>query len=711
MGESLRHSTMGVNNRDFDRATPAGPGKTLLGRGRWRKMPSGRGVLAGLGDSQSESGFREAVMTTIDGILVVDAEGCVHFANPSAERLLGRPADQLLASPFGLPLVTTDNIAELDLVHPDGPQIVIEMHVGSITWDGRDAFVVTLRDVTARKTVERELRASEERFALAAHGANDGLWDWDLVANRLHTSPRWKEIVGLDPADDDEEPSVWLDRVHPDDLPFLQEEIDRHLSEQTDRLTHEHRLRHSDGSYTSVLSRGVAIQHDGRAVRFAGSLTDLTARQELRRKALHDSLTNLANRALFLDHLKAAIARERRSPTGRHVAVLFLDLDRFKLVNDSLGHSAGDALLIEVANRIDNCLRSTDVAARLGGDEFAVLLEVDGFQAALSATLRIQKEIARPIDTETEQLYSTASIGICVSDQRSFDPEQMLRNADIAMYRAKAQGPGNCQIFEDEMQRQALQRLRLHTELRRAVERSEFTLRYQPIIDLADTRIMGFEALLRWQHGVHGTLDAEYFIDAAEETGVIVPLGWRALDTACRQVKEWDGIALPTRVSVNVSNRQFAQSDFADRVQETLAATDVDGSAIQLEITERVMVHDYDMTTAHLNQCHDLGIDILIDDFGTGQSSLTALHRLPVDTVKIDRSFISHLDGTDNGEIVTAILALTRSLGLHVVGEGIETVDQYSRLLDLGCDVGQGFLFEPALEAEEATRLLVKGTL
>jgi diguanylate cyclase (GGDEF)-like protein/PAS domain S-box-containing protein len=663
------------------------------------------------GRLQTEGDFRAAVITTIDGILVVDHDGRVIFANPSAATLLGRPAHQLLARPFGLPLAATGDIAELDLVRRNGPPLVIEMHVGRIEWAGHDAYVVTLRDVTGRKTVERELRASEERYALAAHGANDGLWDWDLVTHRLHTSPRWKEIVGQDSADGGD-PSAWLGRVHPDDISSLQRDIVRHLSGETDRLANEHRVLHQNGSYTSVLSRGVAIHQDGRPVRFAGSLTDLTARQELRRKALHDSLTNLANRDLLLDHLKAALARAQRNPGRGPVAVLFLDLDRFKLVNDSLGHSAGDALLIEVASRIQHCLRSGDVAARLGGDEFAVILDtVESYQSALSATLRIQKEIARPIETEAEQLYSSASIGIAFSDAGSQDAEQMLRNADIAMYRAKAHGPGNCQIFEHEMQQQVRGRLRLHTELRRAVECSEFTLRYQPIIDLANEHIMGFEALLRWQHAARGILDADTFIDAAEETGVIVPLGWGALDSACRQVREWREIASPTRVSVNVSNRQFSQRDFPERVEEALTKAQVDGSAIQLEITEGVMVQDYEMTTAHLNQCHDLGIEILIDDFGTGQSSLTALHRLPVDTVKIDRSFISRLKGNGGGEIVKAIVALARSLGLHVIGEGIETRGQHSRLLSLGCNVGQGFLFEPALDANKATQLLVKGSL
>ena len=662
--------------------------------------------------SVTELGFRDAVMGTIDGILVVDVDGRLHFANPSAETLLGWPADELLARPFGLPLGATDNIAELDLVRRDEPPLVVEMHIGPMSWAGRDAFVVTLRDVTGRKTVERDLRASEERYALAAHGSNDGLWDWDLVADRLHTSPRWKEIVGMSPTDISEEPCIWLDSVHLDDLPSLQRDIDRHLGAETDRLTNEHRVRHCDGSYTTVLARGVAIHQDGRPFRLAGSLTDLTAQQELRRKALHDSLTNLPNRAHFLDHLKDALARGERNQGGSHVAVLFLDLDRFKLVNDSLGHSAGDELLIEVANRITNCLRSTDVAARLGGDEFAVLLDtVESYQAALSVTLRIQEEISRPIESNAAQLYSTASIGIAFSDLRYQDADQMLRSADIAMYRAKAQGPGNCQIFEHGMHREALRRLQLHTELRRAVECSEFSMHYQPIIDLADERIVGFEALLRWQHRERGTLDAASFIDAAEETGVIVSLGWNALDIACRQVKEWSDNATPTRISVNISNRQFAQTDFPVRVEHALTHAGIDGSAVQLEITERVMVQDYETTTTHLKQCQDLGVEILIDDFGTGQSSLTALHRLPVDTVKIDRSFISGLEANGGGEVVQAILALTQSLGLHVIGEGIETPAQCSRLIALGCGLGQGFLFEPALEASEATRLLLKGTL
>ena len=657
----------------------------------------------------SEADYRNAVMATLDGILVVDQGGTIQFANPSAEALLGR-GDRLESHSFGLPLVAGDDFAELDRVAADGSRIVVEMHVGPISWSGLDAYVVTIRNITDRKRVELRLKESEERYALAAQGANDGLWDWDLIADRLYTSPRWREIVGCSDSDMNESTGDWLERAHPDDRAILEEAIGRHLGGQTGQFVLEHRLRHKDGSYVPVLSRGAAVYDRGGPVRFAGSLTDLTTRQQLSHEALHDNLTDLANRTLFIDHLEKAIERERRHLDGPFYAVLFLDLDNFKLVNDSLGHAAGDVLLTTVASRLQSCLRSSDIGSRLGGDEFAILLDdVADIQSVLAATARIQEKIARPVDVGGESVYTSASIGIVVGDRDGSSAEDVVRNADIAMYRAKRRGPGNLEIFDHAMHAEALDRLRLQTELRRGVESSEFVVWYQPIVNLADWHITGFEALLRWRRLGGNVIDAERFIDTAEETGMIVPMSWQALGDACRQAHAWLDVDAGLSVSVNVSDRQFAQADFADEIERGLAEAGIEGSAIQLEITERVAVRDPGAAISRMERCHALGVEVLVDDFGTGQSSLTALHQLPIDAVKIDRSFVNRLETEEGGQMVEAILALARSLGLRVVAEGVETTGQRRRLLQLGCSVGQGYLFAHATEAPEATRLLRSG--
>ena len=672
----------------------------------------GSSNVSPLGDQRSDSDFRAALIATIDGMVVVDGAGMVRFANPAAETLLGQDSGALLGHPFRLPLATRGQVAELDVLRPDGAQVVVEMHIGAMTWQGEKAELATLLDITSRKKAENELRSSEERYALASRGANDVLWDLDLNTGHLYTSARWDDMLGL-ATERMSEPPVssmghWIGRVHPRDVSSFDAEVERHLRGETDRLKHEHRLRHADGSYIPVLVRGAAVYDHERPVRLAGSITDLTAAHELRYQAFHDGLTGLGNRTLFLEHLKTALSREKRLEGDYQVVVLFVDLDRFKSVNDSLGHDAGDRLLTIVAGRMKDCLRRNDLCARLGGDEFAVLLDgVADSQAVLTATLRIQEEIAHPIQVGDQRVYTTASIGIVLPDGQHLDGEEALRHADIAMYRAKARGPGNFEIFERSMHQKAVEGLRLHSELQGGVERSEFIVRYQPIVDLVDGHVTGFEALLRWRHPERGILDAESFIEAAEQTGAITPLSWRILTSACRQAKAWTALDASIRVSVNVSNHQFMQRDFADQIAVALQDSGIAGSALQLEITERVIIDDYTFSTRQLERCHALGVDTVMDDFGTGQSSLMTLRKLPIDGLKVDRSFIAGLEFNDEGaEVVEAILALGQSLRLEVVAEGIESAGQRARLIDLGCRVGQGHLFERALDSQEATILL-----
>jgi diguanylate cyclase (GGDEF)-like protein/PAS domain S-box-containing protein len=653
--------------------------------------------------------YLDVVLATADGLLVVDPHGVVLFANPAAERVLRRTHEELERLPFGLPLVGGDQLAELDVVLPGGHLLVLEMHASPIRWQGHDAQVVTLRDVTDRVVAQRRLEASEDRYALSAAAVNDGLWHWERRTGRVHASARLLDMLGLSPQAEDQDPEWWLGRVHLEDVDELRRAVVEHVAGRVPRLVQEVRLLHHDGSWLWTLVRGLLVRDGDRVVRFAGSVTDISVRRSaeeaLRRLALHDPLTGLANRALILDHLQGAIDRHERA-SGPGFAVVFLDLDQFKLVNDSLGHPAGDALLVEVARRLEHCVRATDTVGRLGGDEFVVLLEAPADTPTVLRTVqRIRDTLSLPITVGAETLTTTASMGVLLGDDVAGDPEAALRNADIAMYEAKVHGRDGFQVFTARMHAQSASRLTLRTKLSRAAARGELFARYQPVVDLDDGRVLGFEALLRWRTERGRVLDAEAFIDAAEETGVIVAAGWELLSTACHQVAAWRRAGFEVSVAVNLAEGQVTAPDLPERVAAALSEAGVDGSALQLELTERIAMTRVDQAVARLDACRRLGVEVLVDDFGTGYSSLTTLHELPLTALKIDKSFVSRLGG-DVDAIVAAVLALARSLGLGVVAEGIETVEQRRLLRALGCHVGQGYLYGVALDPHEATRLL-----
>jgi len=658
----------------------------------------------------SEDPYLRVVEATLDGILVVGAEGRVRYANPAAAVVLGRREDELRRLPIGLPLTGGGGLAQLDVARPDGGNVVLEMHVAPLEWEGEVAHVVTLRDVTARALAERELAASEERFALSARGSNDGLWDWDDESGLVHTSARFQEILDEPPSDLVQPLGALLERVHPDDVDALRAAIARHVSGEPEQLQQELRARRADGSWVWVLAKGMAVHDAGHVRRFAGSLTDITERkaaeEALRRLALHDPLTGLANRALLLDHLRWAIDRFQR--VGTPYAVLFLDLDRFKLVNDSLGHSAGDHLLVEVAGRLQRCVRSVDSVARLGGDEFAVLLDSpEDLDAVLRTAERIQAAVAAPLRLDDEVVYTSVSIGVARSEDGAPDPETALRNADIAMYQAKRSGRSSFRVFEPVMHAQGSARLRLHRDLRDAVRQGRLFPRYMPIVDLREGRVVAFEALLRWQRTPTLVLDAVDFIEAAEETDVIVPAGWQLLTQACRQVRDWRAAGYDVLATVNVSHRQLLDDTLADRIAACLAQYDLPGSALGLEISERTATLESQGASGQVEQLRALGVAVYVDDFGTGYSSLAAIHRMPITAMKIDKAFVRALEShAASDDIIAAIVAVARSLRLQVVAEGVETPAQRKRLLELGCELGQGYYFGRAVDAARATALL-----
>jgi len=567
-----------------------------------------------------------------------------------------------------------------------------------------------------RRRAEAALQRSERRFRALIEHSSDVVSIVDADGLIRYSSPATTRILGYPLAE--YVGRNLFDLIHPDDVEKASALFAQLLAQPAASLTFELRLLHHDGAWRWIDATSTNRLADPAAEGLIVNYRDITERKQaelrLQHDALHDALTGLPNRLLLTDRLEQAIRRAGRREDDRF-AVLFLDLDHFKVVNDSLGHTIGDQLLIALAPRLERCLRAADTCARLGGDEFVILLEgIQDADDAIHVAERIQAQLAEPFDLNGLMVVASASIGIVLSTVGYERPEDVLRDADIAMYRAKGEGKARYQVFDVSMRARVLARLSLEAELRRALDQREMRVYYEPIIALSTGALAGFEALARWQHPERGLIMPADFIPVAEESALIVAIDRWVLREACRRMRAWQsgrpadaGLA----INVNLSGRQFTRPDLAEQVEQALRETGLAADCLRLEITESMIMENLDYAAQVLRRLHRLGVKIAIDDFGTGYSSLGYLTQLPIDILKIDRRFVGRLEsGEGQAEIVTTIVTLAHNLGLTVIAEGLETPRQYQRLKALGCEFGQGYLIARPMDSAAAEALIAAWT-
>ena len=562
----------------------------------------------------------------------------------------------------------------------------------------------------ARDRSERALEASEERWRYALEGAGDGVWDWDVLAGRVTYSERWKAMLGIDQENMSDALEEWRSRVHPDDVQRVLDVLKEAQEGRASQYKCEYRIRCQDGSWRWVLDRGMVFERDaaGRATRMLGTLADISALKQAQdmiwQQANYDALTGLPNRRMLYDRLDVEVKKVQTR--GERLAVFFIDLDRFKEVNDSLGHQVGDMLLLSAARRLQDCIRGTDTLSRQGGDEFTMLLPLhDDGHRAQDVAERILQAFQAPFSLGGESLYVSASIGISICPDDSADPQGLLKNADQALYAAKEAGRNRYHFFTPAMQARANARLEVTNDLRQALAGQQFHLVYQPIVQLATGRLNKAEALVRWQHPAKGAVSPASFIPAAESSGLIVPLGSWIFETAVDQVQIWrERFDAGFQISINKSPVQFRtpkQAAEAVNLLELLAERRLPGQSVIIEITEGLLLDPSPEVQNRLLQFRDAGLGVALDDFGTGYSSLSYLQKFDIDFIKIDRAFVSGLaPGSKNLLLCKAMITMAHELGIQVVAEGIETEEQMQLLRDAGCDFGQGFYWGQPQTAE-----------
>ena len=676
---------------------------------------------------ESAQRFRLLAETTTDVIIWCDLDSTRRYVSPAAKRVLGYDPEELIgtkpiafthpddADPYSLLL---EDLSHCRVEHgtsrqryrrKDGAWLWVEVSL-SLTRDPNGqvtGYVASIRDISARKAAEDALRFSQEQLALALDSGSDGLFDLDVATGEFRHSGPWLSIVGYDEGDVEPTIGAWGALTHPDDVARFDVSLSEHLKGSSPKFECEYRIRKKSGDYVWTLARGKVVARDfkGRATRMVGTHLDITGRKQaeqlIAHMAHHDALTGLPNRTLFRERLDQALISTNEGTFG----VLACDLDGFKAVNDTLGHSSGDQLLRIVAERLQSIVRAGDTVARLGGDEFAIILKsLDGDQAACSAAQRLIHALQNPIQIEGHAISIGMSIGIAIGLRDGQTAEHLFRNADIALYQAKAEGRNTYRFFKTGMDAVLAKRNALANDMREAVRHNSFELRYQPIVNISTGMVASFEALLRWYDPKRGDIQPSDFIPVAEQTGLIVALGEWALLEACRIAASWPD---RMRIAVNVSAVQFHRPDHLRRsVLHALSVSGLSSDRLELEITESVLMHDAEAVIACLHGLRDFGIRISLDDFGTGFSSLNYLRRFPFSKIKIDRSFVHEIADPDSVAIVRAVVGLATRVKADITAEGVETEDQLERVKREGCTEAQGFLFSRPLSAQDAEELL-----
>jgi diguanylate cyclase (GGDEF)-like protein/PAS domain S-box-containing protein len=598
----------------------------------------------------------------------------------------------------------------------DGAEFDVELMSYRIQHGRQQVRAVVARDVTTHNRIVEDTRRQLERFEFASDATNDIVLDWDLASDGLWRSANYAAVLGRNEATTvttSLRMTDWLEHVHPEDRARVHEQLLAVRDSSSSQWNHEFRLVRDDGKVMHLVARGHVTHAEGSARRLVFVLQDLTERKEQEERtrflADHDELTGLPNRSLFRQALNKALERAERS--GKMLSILFFDLDRFKNINDSLGHDAGDEVLRAVAERLTACVRKIDMVARFGGDEFAVLTE--GLMAedqASTVARKILEALSTPMVLAGRQYRPAASIGISTYPTDGHDAQSLLKHADIAMYRAKEEGRGTFQFYSEQLNTHSLQRLEFESNLSNALNNREFVLYYQPKIDLATGSITGVEALIRWISPQFGFVPPGEFISIAEDTGLIVPIGRWVAQTACVQNRAWQKSGLPQlRIAINISARQMADKGLVEFISDTVRKTGLTVESLELEITESAVMSNQGHAEKVLAELKQLGFHLTMDDFGTGYSSLAYLKRFPFDSVKIDQSFVRGIpESKDDGAIVEAIIAMAHSLQLKVVAEGVETKAQADFLRKLGCDQAQGYHYSKPIPSSDIVKLLYK---
>ncbi|MCB1139754.1 MAG: EAL domain-containing protein [Leptospiraceae bacterium] len=560
----------------------------------------------------------------------------------------------------------------------------------------------SVRHAIERKKIERKLKESEERYALAARGANDGIWDWDVRNQEFYFSPRFLSMMGREPEEAPQSLEQWSQFLHPDDAPAFLDLIQKHVEGTLRQLRIEYRVQHPDGQYRWMLIRGEAQRgEDGRAQRIAGSQTDIT---DFR---LIDTLTGLPNRLLFSDRLEQAYIRFQNN-SSRGFALIYLDINRFGRLNESFGIRGGDAILGDIARRLKSALSIGDTISRPNSDEFLILLEdVDPGAGIAAVQNRLKGALHRPLYFQGEELHIDFGAGVVFSELREDGPESLIRDAHSALQKAKRKGGSVFEVYCEEKSETSREKLQLEMLVRKALDSGQFRLFYQPQMDLRSNRITGFEALIRWHHPDLGIIAPDRFLPVAEDIGLIGKIGEWTLNQAITQLQEWYDQGLRVRVAVNLSPTEFRARTVADYLRKELKRTTFPPGALEMEFTETVALENVEQTIEELEEIHRMGLRVAVDDFGTGFSSLTYLKKFPVNSVKIDREFVMSIPhNSDDAAIVSAILAMGKSLGLEVVAEGVETEEQLNFLRERNCEYAQGYLISRPLPAAEARTFL-----